>query len=51
MRGFVKYVIIIYKNWIIYTYIALVFKETVSNTLYKPLHFCEEIVYVLNSYY
>ena len=50
MRGFVQYVIIIYQNWIIYTYVAFVLKETVSNILYKSFHFCEEIVYVLKYY-
>ena len=48
IRGFVDYVIIIYQNWTIYTYVALLLRETVSNILYKSLHFCEEIVYVIN---
>ena len=47
MKEFVQYVTIIYQNWTIYTYVALVLKETVINILYKSLHFCEEIVYVL----
>ena len=50
MRGFVQYVIIIYQNWTIFTYVSLVLKETVSNILYKYLHFFEEIVYVLIYY-
>ena len=39
MRGFLQYVLIIYQNWTIYTYVALVLKETVINILYKYLHF------------
>ena len=48
IRGFVDYIIIIYQNWTIYTYVALLLREIVSNILYKSLHFCEEIVYVIN---
>ena len=50
MRGFVKYVIIIYRNWTKYTYVALVFKETTTHTHYKSPHFFEELVYVLKYY-
>ena len=50
MRGFVYYAIIIHQNWTIFTYVSLALKETLSNLLYKSLHFCEEIVYVINYY-
>ena len=50
IRGFVKYVIIIYQNWTIYTYVALVLKENTTHMHYKYPHVCEEIVYVLENY-
>ena len=50
MRVFVNYVIIIYWNWIKYTYLYLVLKENTTHILYKSPHFCEELVYVINYY-
>ena len=47
IRGFVQYVITIYQNWTIYTYVTLVLKETVSKIMYKYPHFNEDIVHVL----
>ena len=35
MKVFIQYVIIIYQNWTIYMYVALVLKETTTDILYK----------------
>ena len=39
MRGFLQYGIIIHQKWYIYTYVALVLKETTIHILYKSPHF------------
>ena len=46
MRIFVQYVIIIDQNWDIYTYVALLLKESTTYILYKSPHFCEDILCV-----
>ena len=43
MRRFVQYVIIIDQNWDIFTYVALLLKESTTYILYKSPHFCEDI--------
>ena len=43
MRGFVRYAIIIYQNWTMYKYIALVIKDSTTYILYKSPHICEEL--------
>ena len=50
MNRFVQYVIIIYQNWTVYTYVYFVLKETLSNILYKSPCFFDEVVYVLKYY-
>ena len=47
MRVFLQYVIIIDQSWTIYTYVALVLKETTTTILYKYPHFFEDLVYVI----
>ena len=48
MKVFVKYVIIIYQNWTIYTYVDLSLQETTTHIIYRYPNFCEDILYVLN---
>ena len=43
MKGFVQYAIIIDKHWTIYTYVALVLKQSTTYILYNSPHFGEEI--------
>ena len=44
MRGFVQYAIIIDQNWTIYTYVALVPKDSTAYILYKSPHICVELL-------